>query len=99
MDPGGRAIGVAVGDIDGDGKEEIYFLNTNNAYAGKSSYGDKLFKWRNGNYIDLYEDSLNSDITAKGFAGDRLHVLIAMGQGSILSLSLHIRTEARVTLP
>lgn len=30
----GNAIGVAACDIDGDGWEEIYFLNTNNAFSG-----------------------------------------------------------------
>ncbi|MGH0184892.1 UNVERIFIED_CONTAM: hypothetical protein FKN15_016479 [Acipenser sinensis] len=29
----GKAIGVAACDIDGDGREEIYFLNTNNAFS------------------------------------------------------------------
>jgi len=31
----GNAIGVTACDVDGDGREEIYFLNTNNAYSGK----------------------------------------------------------------
>lgn len=31
----GNAIGVTACDIDGDGHEEIYFLNTNNAFSGK----------------------------------------------------------------
>lgn len=31
----GNAIGVTACDIDGDGREEIYFLNTNNAFSGK----------------------------------------------------------------
>lgn len=31
----GNAIGVAACDIDGDGREEIYFLNTNNAFSGE----------------------------------------------------------------
>ncbi|TKC49153.1 hypothetical protein EI555_021627 [Monodon monoceros] len=30
----GNAIGVTACDIDGDGREEIYFLNTNNAFSG-----------------------------------------------------------------
>lgn len=30
----GNAIGVTACDVDGDGREEIYFLNTNNAYSG-----------------------------------------------------------------
>lgn len=31
----GNAIGVTACDVDGDGREEIYFLNTNDAYSGK----------------------------------------------------------------
>lgn len=31
----GNAIGVTACDIDGDGREEIYFLNTNNAFSGE----------------------------------------------------------------
>lgn len=31
----GNAIGVTACDIDGDGREEIYVLNTNNAFSGK----------------------------------------------------------------
>lgn len=30
----GKAIGVTACDIDGDGREEIYVLNTNNAFSG-----------------------------------------------------------------
>lgn len=33
----GNAIGVTACDIDGDGREEIYFLNTNNAFSGKKN--------------------------------------------------------------
>lgn len=38
----GNAIGVTACDIDGDGREEIYFLNTNNAFSGKQ-WGLGLF--------------------------------------------------------
>lgn len=31
----GNAIGVTACDIDGDGREEVYFLNTNNAFSGE----------------------------------------------------------------
>lgn len=34
-DRAGNAIGVTACDVDGDGREEIYFLNTNNAYSGE----------------------------------------------------------------
>lgn len=36
-DRAGNAIGVTACDVDGDGREEIYFLNTNDAYSGKKS--------------------------------------------------------------
>uniref|UniRef100_A0A669D8A8 Cartilage acidic protein 1a n=1 Tax=Oreochromis niloticus TaxID=8128 RepID=A0A669D8A8_ORENI len=58
-DQAGNAIGVAACDVDGDGREEIYFLNTNNAYSGQATYTDKLFKFRNGRFEDLLSDELN----------------------------------------
>lgn len=81
MDPDGNAIGVCACDIDGDGKEEIYFLNTNNAYAGRASYGDKLFKWRGGRFVDLYADYVNRNILAKGFAGRSVACIDRKGTG------------------
>jgi hypothetical protein len=53
-DSPGQAIGVTACDVDGDGREEIYFLNTNSAYSGQATYPDKLFKWRNGRYEDIF---------------------------------------------
>uniref|UniRef100_A0A146PMA8 Cartilage acidic protein 1 n=1 Tax=Fundulus heteroclitus TaxID=8078 RepID=A0A146PMA8_FUNHE len=64
-DRAGNAIGVTACDVDGDGREEIYFLNTNNAYSGQATYSDKLFKFRNGRYEDLLSDELN---VARGVA-------------------------------
>lgn len=58
-DRAGNAIGVTACDVDGDGREEIYFLNTNNAYSGRATYTDKLFKFRNGRFEDLISDELN----------------------------------------
>lgn len=55
----GNAIGVTACDIDGDGREEIYVLNTNNAFSGRATYTDKLFKFRNGRYEDLLNDDVN----------------------------------------
>ena len=81
MDPQGQAIGVCACDIDADGKEEIYFLNTNQAYAGQASYDDKLFKWRQGKYIDLFSDKVNENVTAKKFAGRSLACLDRYGRG------------------
>lgn len=59
-DVAGNAIGVTACDVDGDGREEIYFLNTNNAYSGRATYTDKLFKFRNGRFEDLLSDELNT---------------------------------------
>uniref|UniRef100_A0A8C1NDU4 Cartilage acidic protein 1a n=1 Tax=Cyprinus carpio TaxID=7962 RepID=A0A8C1NDU4_CYPCA len=58
-DPQGNAIGVSACDVDGDGREEIYFLNTNNAFSGRATYADKLFKYRNGRFEDLLGDDIN----------------------------------------
>uniref|UniRef100_A0AAR2K7W5 ASPIC/UnbV domain-containing protein n=1 Tax=Pygocentrus nattereri TaxID=42514 RepID=A0AAR2K7W5_PYGNA len=58
-DPEGNAIGVTACDVDGDGREEIYFLNTNNAFSGQATYSDKLFKFRNGRFEDLLSDDIN----------------------------------------
>lgn len=58
-DPAGNAIGVTACDVDGDGREEIYFLNTNNAFSGRATYADKLFKFRNGRFEDLLSDDVN----------------------------------------
>uniref|UniRef100_A0A8C9WTS9 Cartilage acidic protein 1a n=1 Tax=Sander lucioperca TaxID=283035 RepID=A0A8C9WTS9_SANLU len=58
-DRAGNAIGVTACDVDGDGREEIYFLNTNSAYSGRATYSDKLFKFRNGRFEDLLGDAHN----------------------------------------
>lgn len=81
LDPKGRAIGVCACDIDGDGREEIYFLNTNDAYAGKSSYGDKLFKYRYGQYVNLFDDEPNRRLDAKNYAGRSVACVDRFGSG------------------
>lgn len=48
-----RSIGVAAGDLDGDGGEEIYFLNSD-TFAGEKAFADRLFDYRDGNWIDLF---------------------------------------------
>lgn len=91
-DQGGQAIGVCACDIDGDGREEIYFLNTNNAYAGRAEYGDSLFKWRNGRYVNLYTDPVNSRMEAKSFAGRSVACIDRLGTGKY---SIVIATYSR----
>ncbi|XP_070181751.1 cartilage acidic protein 1-like isoform X2 [Littorina saxatilis] len=84
-DPGGAAIGVCACDIDGDGREEIYFLNTNGRYSGPKQYKDKLFKWRRGadgveRYEDLFADGGN-DAALSMFAGRSVAAVDRKGTG------------------
>lgn len=51
-DPTRQAIGVGAGDIDGDGYEEIYILNTD-AFAGRKQFGDRLLDYAD-EWADLF---------------------------------------------
>ncbi len=48
-----QAIGVAAADIDGDGQEEIYILNTD-TFAGEKRFADRLFDSADGEWTDLF---------------------------------------------
>uniref|UniRef100_A0A7N4NW64 Cartilage acidic protein 1 n=1 Tax=Sarcophilus harrisii TaxID=9305 RepID=A0A7N4NW64_SARHA len=78
----GNAIGVTACDIDGDGREEIYFLNTNNAFSGVATYTDKLFKFRNGHWEDILSDEVNVRRgVASRFAGRSVACVDRTGSG------------------
>ncbi|XP_043912841.1 cartilage acidic protein 1 isoform X2 [Protopterus annectens] len=78
----GNAIGVTACDIDGDGLEEIYFLNTNNAFSGLATYADKLFKLRNGRWEDVLSDAVNQNRgVANRFAGRSVACIDRKGTG------------------
>ena len=53
-----RTIGVAACDIDKEGYEEIYFLNTD-TYSGPKKYSDRLIDLEKGKFIDLFEIEKN----------------------------------------
>ena len=53
-------IGVAACDIDKDGHEEIYFLNTD-TYSGQKMYSDRLLNIENENIVDLFEKDINQN--------------------------------------
>uniref|UniRef100_A0A8C4VME1 EGF-like calcium-binding domain-containing protein n=1 Tax=Gopherus evgoodei TaxID=1825980 RepID=A0A8C4VME1_9SAUR len=76
----GNAIGVTACDIDGDGREEIYFLNTNNAFSGLATYTDKLFKLRAGRWEDLLSDEVNRAVASR-FAGRSVACVDRAGSG------------------
>ncbi len=52
-DPEGQAIGVAACDIDDDGQEEIYILNTD-TFAGQKRFADRLLDYADGEWTDLF---------------------------------------------
>ena len=55
-----KTIGVAACDIDQDGFEEIYFLNTD-TYSGelKKKYSDRLIDNSSNGFVDLFEKDIN----------------------------------------
>jgi hypothetical protein len=48
-----QAIGVAAGDINSDGREELYILNSD-TFAGAKRFGDRLFLNRGLKWVDLF---------------------------------------------
>ena len=56
-----QAIGLAACDLDADGKEEIYILNTD-SFSGKKKYADRLLNLENNKFIDLFEDNINDEV-------------------------------------
>ena len=57
-DPERSTIGVAACDIDKDGSEEIYFLNTD-TYSGMKMYSDRLLINTQNVIDDLFEKEIN----------------------------------------
>ena len=55
-----RAIGVAAADIDADGNEEIYILNTD-TFAGRKAFGDRLLDFSD-EWVDLFSLPSNLDV-------------------------------------
>jgi len=61
QDASRSAIGVAACDINGDGYEELYILNTDQ-YSGTTQTSDRLLNYENatGAYADMFEDPANA---------------------------------------
>ena len=60
LDQERKTIGVAACDVDKDGFEEIYFLNTD-TYSGTKKYSDRLIDKNNNNFFDLFELKRNRE--------------------------------------
>jgi hypothetical protein len=75
-----RSIGIASCDVDGDGVEEVYVLNTG-AYAGTAnSQSDNLFKKTASGWEDLFAQSQNA-AARNLFAGRSVACVDRFGQG------------------
>jgi hypothetical protein len=56
-----QAISVAACDLDGDGDEEIYVLNTD-TFAGAKRFADRLFDRVDGRWTDLFSLPINRGV-------------------------------------
>ena len=61
-------IGVAACDIDQDGYEEVYFLNTD-TYSGEKQYSDRLLDIKHNQIIDLF--SLDKNMKELNYTAGR----------------------------
>ena len=55
-----KTIGVAACDVDKDGYEEIYFLNTD-TYSGTKKYSDRLIDLDGNKFLDMFEIEKNKE--------------------------------------
>lgn len=78
-DPERQAIGVAAADIDADGLEEIYILNTD-TFAGRKRFPDRLFDWADEEWTDLFALQIHRDV-ANRTAGRSVAALDRFGSG------------------
>ena len=56
-DAGRKTIGVSACDVDGDGQEEVYFLNTD-SYSGEKLLADRLLDF-GSDPVDLFDQADN----------------------------------------
>ncbi|CAM6014711.1 unnamed protein product [Sphagnum balticum] len=78
-DPLSSSIGVAAGDFDGDGSEELYVLNTD-TFLGRKKVTDRLFDHQEGRWVDLFALPRNMD-DSNMCAGRSVCAVDRMGTG------------------
>ena len=79
METEGRTISVCACDLDGDGREEIYIQNTNSPFDTKP-VPDKLYKWLNNSFVDLFGQIWNKDIAPR-YGGHSVSCVDYVGNG------------------
>jgi len=79
-DPDRQAIGIAAGDVDGDGCEEVYVLNTD-TYAGRKCFADRLYMQNERGWENLFDRAQNQD-TCTLTAGRSIACIDRTGNGT-----------------
>lgn len=74
-----QAIGLAACDLDGDGYEEIYILNTD-TFGGAKRFGDRLLDYADSEWTDLFMVPVNQH-TANLVAGRSVACVDRKGDG------------------
>ena len=79
-DPARQAVAVAAADVDGDGLEEVYVLNTD-SFSGRKRLADRLFSaGPGGRTVDLLEQPANVE-AANRLSGRSVAALDRCGTG------------------
>ena len=92
----GRTISVCSCDIDGDGRDEVYFQNANSPFDTNPVL-DKLYKWLNGSFVDLFEQMWNKDIAPR-YGGHSVSCFDYTGDGQSAFLVTAYSKEGRGSL-
>ena len=79
VDSSRQAIGVVACDIDLDGTEEIYFLNTD-SFSGDKKFSDRLLDFNDNGVVDIFEDNINKKVL-NFTAGRSVACIDRMGNG------------------
>ncbi|CCC97444.1 FG-GAP-like repeat-containing protein [Azospirillum baldaniorum] len=78
-DPSGCAVAIAAADVDGDGREELYVLNSDRA-SGPKEMGDRLFACFGKHWLDLLAQPENAGM-ANRVAGRSVIAMDRHGHG------------------
>ncbi|KAL5008088.1 hypothetical protein ScPMuIL_013669 [Solemya velum] len=95
----GRTTSVCACDVDGDGKDEIYFHNENDIYVDQIIQPDRMFRWTNNSYVDVFTYDVNKPVAPR-FGGHAVGCLDRRGTGQygVLVMTYSEYGEGRIVL-
>ena len=91
-----KTIGVAACDIDKDGFEEVYFLNTD-TYSGDKKYSDRLLDKKQKKFFDLFEIEENK--TSLNLTAGRSVVCVDRNGNGVYGYYVATVSYTHLTLP